>query len=160
MAVDMFLKIDDIKGESQDNTHKNEVEVLSWHWGMTQSGSSHSGTGSGTGKVSVQDLSVVKHVDYATPNFIKMCCNGKHFKTALLTVRKAGGEALEYYKLTLSDGLIASVTTGEVDHNGRLIETISLNFASFSMEYAVQGVGGLKDGTTPAKWNIAKNSES
>jgi type VI secretion system secreted protein Hcp len=160
MAVDMFLKIDDIKGESQDGSHKDEMDVLSWHWGMTQSGSSHHGGGSGTAKVSVQDLSIVKYVDSATPNLIKLCCKGKHFDLAQLAVRKAGGEALSYFVLKLQKGLISSVVTGDVDKDGRLLETISLNFASFSLEYTPQVGGGAGGGAIPAKWNIAKNAES
>src|SRR6266436_6443220 len=100
MAVDMFLKIDDIKGESLDHAHKDEIQVLSWSWGMTQSGATHEGAGSGAGKVNVQDLTFSHYVDTSSPNLIKFCCNGKHFKTALLTVRKAGGDKqVEYVKI-------------------------------------------------------------
>ena len=38
MAVDMFLKLDGIKGESLDATHKDEIDVLAWSWGLSQSG--------------------------------------------------------------------------------------------------------------------------
>ncbi|HDS5282244.1 TPA: type VI secretion system receptor/chaperone Hcp, partial [Escherichia coli] len=55
MAVDMFIKIGDVKGESKDKTHAEEIDVLAWSWGMSQSGSMHMGGGGGAGKVNVQD---------------------------------------------------------------------------------------------------------
>src|SRR5258707_2678274 len=106
MAVDMFLKIDDIKGESKDSKHKDEVDVLAWSWGMSQSGTTHTGGGGGAGKVSVQDISVIKYVDKSSPVLQLACCNGKHFKEALLTVRKAGETPLEYLKITMKEVII------------------------------------------------------
>ncbi|HKP55169.1 MAG TPA: type VI secretion system tube protein Hcp [Polyangiales bacterium] len=159
--ADIFLKIDDIKGESVVDGHKDEIDVLSWSWGMTQSGSSHVAGGSGTSKVSVRDITIVKRVDRSSPNLIKLCCNGKHFTIAALTVRKAGGDKpLEYFKMKLHNGLISSLTTGEVDQDGSMIETIGLNFAAFELEYDPQTKTGTGSGKVPAKWNIAKNSES
>jgi type VI secretion system secreted protein Hcp len=160
MAADIFLKIDDIKGESVDDKHKDEIDVLSWSWGMTQSGTSHVGGGSGTSRVSVRDITVVKHVDRASPNLMKLCCNGKHFDKADLIVRKAGGKPLEYFKLKLHKGLISSIATGEVDQDGRMVETVALNFAAFECEYVPQNAKGEGEAPVPAKWNIAKNSDS
>ena len=79
MAVDIFIKIGDLKGESVDTKHKGEIDVLAWSWGMTQSGTTHTGSGGGAGKVNVQDLSFTKYVDKSTPNLMQYCCNGKHF---------------------------------------------------------------------------------
>ena len=113
MAVDMFMKLGDIKGESQDKTHKEEIEVLAWSWGMSQSGTMHMGTGGGAGKVSVQDLSFTKYSDKASPPIMATCTKGTHIDKALLTVRKAGGDnPLEYYKITLEGVLISSYSTG------------------------------------------------
>ena len=106
MAFDIFMKIDDIKGESVDATHPNEINVLSWSWAVNQTGTTHTGTGGGTGKALVQDLVFTHSVDAATPNLIKMACAGKHFKNALLTVRKAGDTPLEYLKIKLHDVII------------------------------------------------------
>ena len=109
MAVDMFIKIDDIEGESSDDVHAGEIDVLAWSWGMSQSGTTHSGPGGGAGKVNVQDLSFTHYVDKASPNMMKMCCNGKAFEEAILVVRKAGTEPLEYMKITMKNGIISSV---------------------------------------------------
>lgn len=125
---------------------------------MTQSGSSHVAGGSGTAKVSVRDVTIVKRVDNASPELIKRCCSGKHFDLAALVVRKAGGDALEYFKMKMHNGLISSITTGEVDQDGFMIETIGLNFAAFEIEYNPQTKKGAGSGAVPAKWNIAKNT--
>ena len=74
---DIFLKIDGLKGESVDNSHKDEIDVLDWKWGLEQTGTAHIGMGGGAGKVRVKDLFVTKHVDKATPELFKACCNGK-----------------------------------------------------------------------------------
>ena len=98
MAVDMFIKIAPLKGEAQDKAHKDEIDVLTWNWGMSNSGSAHAGGGSGTGKVSVNDLTFTKYIDKSSSDLMLACCNGKHFDNAVLTVRKAGEQPLEYLK--------------------------------------------------------------
>jgi type VI secretion system secreted protein Hcp len=160
MATDMFIKIDDFKGECTDAKHKDEIEVLSWSWGMTQSGTSHAGPGSGAGKVQVQDITFVKQVDKATPNLIKLCCSGKHFSKARLTIRKAGGTAVEYVKLELSDGLVSGISYTNKQGDEQLTENVTLNFASFKLEYTPQTATGAAGASIPAQWNIAKNAES
>jgi len=159
MAVDMFLKIDDIKGESVDATHKGEISVLSWSWGMTQSGSTHHGPGSGAGKVNVNDLTFTKFVDTSTPNLIKACCAGTHFKKAQLTVRKAGNQPLEYLKILLYDILISGVSTGGSGGEDRLTENITLNFGQFEVDYTPQSATGGAGATIPVTWNIQANVE-
>src|SRR6201982_4272321 len=100
MAVDMFLKINGVDGESQDDKHKKEIDVLAWSWGVSNSGSAHVGGGAGAGKANVQDLSFTKYIDKSSPDLMLGACNGKHYDNALLTVRKAGEKPLEYRKVT------------------------------------------------------------
>ena len=157
MAVDMFIKIDDIKGESKDEKHKDEMDVLAWSWGMTQSGATHSGSGGGSGKVAVQDISLTKYVDKASPNLIQYCCAGKHFNEAVLVVRKAGGHPLEYIKITLEKGLISSVSTGGSSGEDLLTEHVVLNFQAFKYEYTVQKNDGSGEAGPKAGWNMAEN---
>ena len=159
MAVDIFIKIGDIKGESQDKTHKDEIEVLNWSWGMSQSGNMHTGTGGGAGKVSIQDLSLTKYVDKATPNLMMHCSSGKHVPKVTLTVRKAGGDSqVEYLIINLEEVLISSLSTGGSDNDDRLIENVTLNFAKVTVDYQPQKADGTKEGG-PIKygWNIRSN---
>jgi type VI secretion system secreted protein Hcp len=159
MAVDMFLKFTpEIKGDSQDDAHKDSIEVLSWSWGASQSGTMHRGTGGGAGKVSVQDITIVKYHDKATPNLWKLCCNGKHADEAVLTVRKAGGDSpVEYLKITLKEVLIANVSTGGSAGEEAPTETVTLNFGEFKMEYTPQDEKGAGGAVIETGWNIRKN---
>jgi type VI secretion system secreted protein Hcp len=158
MAVDAFLKIDGIKGEALDKTHEQEIDVLAWSWGMSQSATSHLGGGGGSGKVAVQDLSVTKYLDKATPNLMLYCCNGKHIPKVLLTVRKAGGDnPLEYMKITMEDCLISNVSTGGSSSEDRLTENITLNFAKVEVEYTPQAADGLGDASIIMNFDVTQN---
>jgi type VI secretion system secreted protein Hcp len=160
MAVDMFLKLDGIKGESVDHKHKDEIEVLSWSWGVTQTGTTHSGTGGGAGKANVHDITITKFLDKATPALLQHCLQGVHVNNGVLTVRKAGGKnPLEYVKFKISDALVSSVQTGGTGHDERLTETLALNFGKLEFEYVPQKADGTGDASTPIQWNIATHSE-
>ena len=160
MAVDMFLKIDDIEGESVDDVHAGEIDILSWSWGMSQSGTTHSGPGGGAGKVNVQDLSFTHYVDKSSANLMKMCCNGKHFEEATLVVRKAGEMPLEYMIITMKSGLISSVSTGGSGGEDRITENVTLNFSEFKTEYVPQMADGSGDASVIVGWNIANNVDA
>lgn len=158
MAVDMFMKIKGVDGESLDKTHAKAVEVLAWSWGMSQSGTTHTGSGGGAGKVSVQDLSFTKYVDKASTVLIMGCCKGTHYDDAKLTVRKAGDNPLEYLIITMKEVIITSVSTGGSGGEDRLTENVSLNFASFDVAYQPQSAKGAKEGGQVfAKFDISKN---
>ena len=159
MAVDIFIKIGDIKGESQDKAHKEEIDVLNWSWGMSQSGNMHMGGGGGAGKVNIQDLALTKYVDKASPNLMMHCASGKHIDKVTLVVRKAGGESqVEYMKIDLEEVLVTSLSTGGSGSDDRLTENVTLNFAQVMVEYQEQKADGSKQGG-PVKfgWNIRSN---
>ena len=160
MAVDMFIKIGDIKGESQDDKHKDEIDVLAWSWGMSQSGTMHMGGGGGGGKVAVQDISCTKYVDKSSPVLMMMCSNGKQYPEATLTVRKAGETPLEYIIIKMKDVIITSLSTGGSGGEDRLTENISLNFSSVNVDYQAQKPDGSKDGgAIKYGWDIAANKK-
>lgn len=157
MAVDMFIKLDGIKGEAQDAKHKDDIDVLAWSWGMSQSGTTHTGGGGGAGKVNVQDLSFTKYVDKASSNLMQQCCSGKHIPKVELFVRKAGTTPLEYVTITLNHVLISSVSTGGSGGEDRLTENVTLNFSKFEVQYKAQKPDGAAEPGVFAKWDIAKN---
>jgi len=160
MAVDMFLELEGIDGETQDKekSGKKAIDVLAWSWGMSQSGTFHMGGGAGGGKVSIQDISITKWVDKSSPNLMLYCSNGDHIKKAILTVRKAGKKPLEYIVITMEPVLITSVSTGGSGGEDRLTENVTLNFREVKLEYQPQKPDGTKDGAAiPYKWNIAQN---
>jgi type VI secretion system secreted protein Hcp len=144
MAVDMFLKIDGIKGESQDDKHKGEIQLSSFEWGATNKATGGYGGGSGAGKVSVRDLVIKKYADASSPHLSLHCCTGTHMPSALLTIRKAGDKPLEYLKLKLMDVFISGF---EFDSKGELVtESVNLNFSKFHIDYVVQKADGSADG--------------
>jgi type VI secretion system secreted protein Hcp len=160
MAVDMFLKLDGVNGESQDKAHGKEIDIISWSWGMSNSGSAHQGGGAGSGKVSVQDLSVTKFIDSSSAPLMLSCCNGEHFASAVLTVRKAGGEKpVEYVTIKLHQVLITSVSTGGSGDDDRFTENVSLNFAKVKVEYLPQETKGGKGNMIPFGWDIAAHDD-
>jgi type VI secretion system secreted protein Hcp len=156
MAGDIFLKLDGIDGESVDAKHTKEIDIDSWSWGMTQTGSTHIGGGSGTAKVSVQDLSFTKRIDKSSPNLAKYCSDGKHIKKGVLIQRKAGGNSpVEFLKIELEDIIVSSYQTGS---SGEIpTDSFSLNFAKYKFVYAEQKADGSKGPETEVAWHIAKN---
>jgi type VI secretion system secreted protein Hcp len=159
MAVDMFIKIDTVDGESKDKVHKKEIDVLAWSWGLSNSGSAHVGGGAGAGKVNVQDISITKWVDSASPKLMLAACDGKHFANALLTVRKAGEKPVEYLKIKIEEVLITSISTGGSGGEDRLTENVSLNFSKVSVDYVPQDDKGAAGTAIPMSWDIAANDK-
>ncbi len=161
MAVDMFLKLAGCKGEAQDKSHKEEIDVLAWSWGMSQSGTMHTGGGGGGGKVSVQDITLTKYIDKSSPVLMQYCSVGKQFTDAVLTVRKAGGDnALEYLVLTMKDVIVTSLSTGGSGGEDRLTENVSLNFSQYKVEYQQQKPDGSPEGgKIPWEFDIAANAK-
>ena len=164
MAVDMFIKLEPkVPGEAKDDAvkgpkHTGEIQVLSWTWGMTQTGSTHDNSGSGTGKVNVQDLSFTKYTDTSTPTLIQFCCSGKHLDKGTLTVRKAGGDKpVEYLVIKLFDIIISSVSTGGGGSDERLTEHVSLNFGKFDVVYTPQSPKGEALASVEAGYDIANH---
>jgi len=158
MAMDMFIKFAPvIKGESKDKTHAGDFDVLAWSWGMSNSGSAQAGGGAGAGKVNVQDLSFTKWLDKGTPDLLLACCNGKHYTSATLYVRKAGETPLEYLVIVMEDLIITSISTGGSGGEDRLTENVTLNFARVKVNYVEQtATGGVGDKPVMG-WNIAEN---
>jgi type VI secretion system secreted protein Hcp len=148
MAVDMYFKIGDIKGEAADSKHKGEIDVLAWSWGMSNHGTTHTGGGGGAGKVNVQDLSFTKYIDSSSNALLQACCIGKHYPDAYLTVRKAGGTPVEYVVIKFEEVLVTSVTTGGSGGEDRLTENVTLNFAKFMYKFQPQDDKGAKLGGT------------
>ena len=157
MAVDMIIKIEGIDGESQISGHEDEIDVLAFSWGATNSGSMHVGGGGGAGKVNVQDLSFTKYVDSASHALWKHVCDGTHIPTALLTCRKAGGEAVEYIKVELEEILVSSLSTGGSSGEDRQTENVTLNFAKFKFVYTPQDEAGAGGGEKEFAWDITAN---
>lgn len=144
MASDIFLKIEEIPGESQDAAHKGEIEISSYSWGLSQT-STVGGGGGGTGKASFQDLHFESVTTKASPLLAKFCATGEHIKKATLAVRKAGGNAIEYIKITLEDVLVSSYQQAGSRDGDRPEDAFSLNYAKIEFDYFPQKADGSID---------------
>ena len=157
-AVDYFLKIEGIDGESHDSKHKGEIDLESWSWGEAQTGSHSAGGGGGAGKVAMQDFHFVMKVNKSSPKLLLACANGEHIKKAVLTCRKAGKDQQEFLKITMSDLLVSSFQTGGSGH-GDIVPTdqISLNYSKIEYEYKEQKPDGTLGGAVKAGWDLKQN---
>ena len=156
MAIDIFAKLGDIKGESLDAKHKDEIEVLSYSWGVANTGAGGGTGGSGTGKATFQDLVIVHNIDKATPRLLEACAKGMHIKEATITHRKAGKGQQEFLIVKLNDVLVASVVHGGTT-DGPGSETVSLSFSKVDLEYRPQNPNGTLDPGIRFKYDLKAN---
>lgn len=159
MAIDTFLKMGDLKGDSVVKGFEDQIQLLAWSWGMSQSGTTHIGSGGGAGKVNVNDLSFTHYVDSSTPKLMLACCKGSHYPEATITMRKAGGDPLPFLTIKLTDIIVTSVSEGGSAGEESLTENVTLNFAAFEVSYQAQdNKGAKKGGAVTIKYDIAKNA--
>ncbi len=156
MPADMFLKLDNVKGESQDKDHKDEIEVLSWSWGFTQEADWHHGTGGGApGKVAVHDLNFTHKVDRASIDLMTVCVKGDHIAKGKLVCRKPGGQnPLEYLTIDLEKILVRSIQSGGADGSDST-ENVALHFDKFKIQYNQQSEKGGKQASPTLAMDIA-----
>ncbi len=159
MPIDIFLSIEDIKGESVDDKHKDEIDILSWSWGMTNEGSAALGGGQGAGKVNVQDMSFTKFVDKASADLLLACASGQRVRDATLFVRRSGERPLEYLIVKMSDILVTSVQQdGDAGQEQEAAnESFAFNFAKVEWKYIPQNDKGDPGEPKVFGWDIAKN---
>jgi len=148
---DMFLMVKGakhglIKGESQDDQHKGEIDVVSWSWGMQAKPTL--GGGNASGKATINDLRIVKRVDSASTALMLALRTNEPIQKAVLTLRKAGKSQLEYMKVTIEQGRVTALTIdgGDPSGNSEVVERVSFSFNKIEVEYVPQGKDGLPQG--------------
>ena len=158
MASDIFLKLDGIAGESIDDKHKNEIEIESFSWGATQSGTIAFGGGAGAGKVQFQGFHFSTRISKASPLMLKACATGEHIKEATITVRKAGGEQKQdYLFIKMNDVLVSSYQSGGSRGDEGPEEQVALNFAKVDYSFAAQKPDGSLEAPTRFGWDLKAN---
>jgi len=160
MAIDYFLRIDGVPGESLDVKHKGEIDVESWSWGEAHPVPPGGGaSGSGTGKVQMQDFNFTAKVSTASPNLMLACASGKHFKSAVLTARKAGKSQQDFLTFSLSDVLVSAYQTGGAEGEVVPGDSVSLNFAKIQVDYKQQNPDGSLGASIKAGWDVKQNKQ-
>ncbi len=154
--ADYFLKIDGVAGDSLDAHHRDEIDVIAFAWGETNSGSSSSGSGAGSGRVVMEDFHFTALTGSASPRLMLLCANGKHVATAVLVARRPGKSMQEYLKITLSDIQVSayhlSGSDGEVP-----LDEVSLRFAKFQMDLKPQKATGALGTAIHGGWDVKTN---
>lgn len=149
---DMFLTVvgqrtGPVNGESQDELHRDEIDVLGWSWGIKARGEMAGGGASG--KATIKELRLLKNVDRASTALMSLATTNEVVKKAVLTVRKAGTTQQEFLKLTIENGRITAydVQTPESDTGPGMLETLTFAFQKIAVEYRMQGDDGQLRGT-------------
>lgn len=134
-AIDMFLKIGDIKGDSTDLAHNREITVLAWSWGMSNPGSLQTGSGGTIGKVSMSNMSITKYVDSSSAPLMKLCATGKMVSNAQLILRTTGDQPLEFYTINMTNVMVVGISSGGSGGEDRLTENLALSFGQVNVVY-------------------------
>lgn len=160
MAVDAHLKIDGLEGESATKGFEKQIDVLSWSFGASQTGSMAFGGGGGSGKVSVGDLEITKRFDKASPKLFESLSTGKHIKEAILTLKKAGGDkSVEYLNFKMTDIIISRVNWGGIGEGEYPTEQVHINFAKIEIVYTEQDAKGVAGPKTRAGFDVKLNTK-
>jgi type VI secretion system secreted protein Hcp len=158
MAVDYFLKLDGIQGESQDANHKDEIQIMSFSWGGSQTSSVAGTGGSGAGKVSLADMSIMTNFDKATPKLFKSLCAGTHIKTGTMSAVKSGGDGKPYLTVDFTELFVSSLqisASSEVP-----MVSISFTYNTIKIDYKVQNEQGNLTSTGAVTYDLKQNKLS
>jgi type VI secretion system secreted protein Hcp len=158
-AVDYFLTIEGVPGESKDPKYKGGIDALGYSWGMSQSGTAHVvGGGGGVGKPELEDLIVVARTSKASPLLMLACASGQHLKSAVLTCRHGGPKPREFLHLELEDVLISSYEVGGSEDEFPS-EEISLTYAKITFTYLPVSKTGKPQAPVTGGWDLKKNAK-
>ncbi|NYS29455.1 MULTISPECIES: type VI secretion system tube protein Hcp [unclassified Pantoea] len=160
MAIDMYLKVDGITGESKDSNHTGWIDIDSFSWGASQPGNMSVGGGGGAGKVNFNDLHINAKIDKAVTALLKNCASGKHVSKVEVSVCKAGGTQIEYTRITLEDVLVTNVQFVGSEHDDTLGVTYAFQASKVKQQYWEQSSSGGKGAETSAGWDIKGNKEA
>jgi type VI secretion system secreted protein Hcp len=156
---DIFLKIEGVEGESTDDKHKNEIEVLAYSWGASNPVGHISGQGLGAGKVTFQDINFTVQYSKASPKLFLACATGEHLKKATLTHRKAGGDQVTFLEYVLTELLVTSYQTGASGGDSVPTESFSMAFVKVEIDYGGQKADGTAGGPVKVGYNLATNKK-
>ncbi len=160
MAIDVYLQIDGIKGESTDDKHKDWIECKSVNWSVEQPKSATASTGGGhtAERCEHKDIVLSKLADLASPILLQTCSAGKTIPKARFEFMRADGqgERIKYFEIEIENVLIGAVTPS-VQEGDILTEHVGLKFSKVKWKYTQQKVTGGAGGNTSGGWDLATN---
>jgi len=152
MSSDYHIKIEGITGEATHKEHKGEIEILTWDWEVNQANQPFGG-GSGRGKAIPGEFVFSHHYDKASPVLAKHCASGKHFNTAKITARKAGGDQKAYLTITMKEVFISRVAPS-AQSDGVIVEEVKCSYKDIEYNYKAQDEKGGLGGQVLFGWNV------
>lgn len=156
--VDYFLKIEGVDGESTDDKHKGEIELVSYSLGGTNAGSFQSGGGGGSGKVNLADFTFEKKIDKSSAKLLAALCSGEHFSKATLVCRRAGKEQQEFLTVVMTAVLVSSYNSlGAQGSETIPNDHVSLNYGKIEFKYKEQKADGSLGGEIIGGWDRTTN---
>jgi len=160
MAIDVYLQIDGIKGESMDDKHKDWIECTAVSWGVTQPRSATASTGGGhtAERCEHQEIALTKLADLASPILLQTCSAGKTIPKARLEFMRADGQGdrIKYFEIELENVLIGGISPS-VSEGSIIQEQVGLKFSKIKWKYTQQKVTGGAGGNTSGGWDLAAN---
>jgi type VI secretion system secreted protein Hcp len=160
VAVDYFLRIDGIEGESTDAKHVGWIDVDSWSWGATHPAAPAVGAGGGgAGKVQFGDFQFTTRVSKASPKLFLACASGQHIKEARLVGRRTGQGQQDFLTWAFADVLVAAYQTGGAEGGDQPVDSVSLSFGKVTVEYKAQKADGSLDTPVTAGWDGKANKK-
>ncbi len=161
MATDVYLQIEGIKGESQDDKHKDWIEVTGVHWGIHQPKSATASTGGGhtAERAELSDLSFSKIADLSSPILMQTCATGKTLPKARVEFFRADGDGtrVKYFEVEMENVLVGMVKPHLGGDTTYLSETVNLKYSKIKWRYTQQKISGGGGGSTVGGWDSATN---
>jgi type VI secretion system secreted protein Hcp len=161
MAIDAYLKIDGINGESTDQNHNHWIEVSKVVGSVHQPRASSVSTAGGmtSSRASLSDIMLEKVADLSSPLLRQHCAMGKTIGKAVLEFMRADGDGkpICYEKWTLTNVMISNVTY-DSGSGGTMRETVHLAYSKINWEHVKQSIRGGSEGNTLGGWDCAKNT--
>lgn len=162
MAFDAFLTIKGVKGESMDSKYKGSdgwIDVLSFTYGVTQTGAASTGGGLSAGKANLQDFTFTQKIHIGSPEMFIRCCTGKTSEEAHFVARKAGGDApMDFLKIDMKNILITSVTTqGQGGPDEIPTESVAMTCEEMKLWYGEQDEKGKVKQSLDVTFNQKQN---
>lgn len=160
MAIDVYLQLDGIKGESTDDKHKDWIECTAVNWGVLQPRSATSSTAGGhtAERAELSDILFHKVADLSSPILMQMCAMGKTVPKAKFEFMRADGNGvpIKYFEIELENVLIGQISPG-VSGGSLMSEGVGLKYSKIKWKYSQQKVGGGAGGNTAGGWDLATN---
>lgn len=169
-ALEIFVKLDGIDGDSTVRGHEKETVVLAFEQDIANL-VSVGGGGGGSGKAVFSPVRFRKAVDIGSVPLLMACASGAHIREARFVFRRAGA-GIDYYKIVLEDVVVAHIAqragTGAqyplsfgqmatgADTAGGLDE-IALEYARVRWEYRPIGADGMPTGAITGGWDRVRS---